>query len=174
MRKENGFSVIGLIITIIILIIICIVAIDKLFGDEGVIRKVKQEDTEYNKIEVVEKLNLIIKEKYFGDYKYAQENQKDINQIYTEETVLQYLLTNNYIEELKDINDNIVSNEYFVNTDSLNRDIVDYEVNDNGSEGNGTKVFKIKKLENNKFMIYFVDKYGAEEEIGELVMRPQI
>ena len=43
MRKENGFSVIGLIITIIILIIICIVAIDKLFGDEGVIRKVKQE-----------------------------------------------------------------------------------------------------------------------------------
>lgn len=174
MRKENGFSVIGLIITIIILIIICIVAIDKLFGDEGVIRKVKQEDTEYNKTEVVEKLNLIIKEKYFGDYKYAQENQKDINQIYTEETVLQYLLTNNYIEELKDINDNIVSNEYFVNTDSLNRDIVDYEVNDNGSEGNGTKVFKIKKLENNKFMIYFVDKYGAEEEIGELVMRPQI
>lgn len=174
MRKENGFSVIGLIITIIILIIICIVAIDKLFGAEGVIRKVKQEDTEYNKTEVVEKLNLIIKEKYFGDYKYAQENQKDINQIYTEETVLQYLLTNNYIEELKDINDNIVSNEYFVNTDSLNRDIVDYEVNDNGSEGNGTKVFKIKKLENNKFMIYFVDKYGAEEEIGELVMRPQI
>ena len=174
MRKDSGFSVIGLIITIVILIIIGIIAIDKLFGDDGVIRKVKQEDTEYNKTEVVEQLNLIIKEKYFGDYKYAQENQKDINQIYTEDAVLKYLLDSNYIEELKDINDNIVSNEYFVNTDSLNRDIVSYEVNDNGSEGNGTKVFKIKKLENNKFMIYFVDKYGTEEELGELVMRPEI
>lgn len=170
---KDGFSIIGLIITIIILIVIAIIAINKLFGDDGVIRKVKQDNTEYNKTEVVEKLNLIIKEKYFGDYKYAQENQKDINEIYTEDAVLKYLLDSNYIEELKDINDNIVSNEYFVNTDSLNRDIVDYEVNDNGSEGNGTKVFKIKKNDD-KFMIYFVDKYGDEEELGELVMRPEI
>ena len=173
MRKDGGFSAIALIITIIIIIIIAIIAINKLIGDDGIIRQYKQEDTEYNKTEVVEKLNLIIKEKYFGDYKYAQENKKNIDEIYTEEAVFNYLLENNYIEELRDINDNLVSNEYYIKTESLNRDIVSYEVNPNGSAGNGTKVFKIKKV-GTKYMIYFVDKYGNEEELGELVMHPQI
>lgn len=173
MRKDGGFSAIALIITIIIIIIIAIIAINKLIGDDGIIRQYKQEDTEYNKTEVVEKLNLIIKEKYFGDYKYAQENKKNIDEIYTEEAVFNYLLENNYIEELRDINDNLVSNEYYIKTESLNRDIVSYEVNPNGSAGNGTKVFKIKKVDT-KYMIYFVDKYGNEEELGELVMHPQI
>lgn len=173
MRKNSGFSAIALIITIIIIIIIAVIAINKLIGDDGIIRQYKQEDTEYNKTEVVEKLNLIIKEKYFGDYKYAQENKKNIDEIYTEEAVFNYLLENNYIEELRDINDNLVSNEYYIKTESLNRDIVSYEVNPNGSAGNGTKVFKIKKV-GTKYMIYFVDKYGNEEELGELVMHPQI
>lgn len=173
MRKDGGFSSIALIITIIIIIIIAVIAINKLIGDDGIIRQYKQEDTEYNKTEVVEKLNLIIKEKYFGDYKYAQENKKNIDEIYTEEAVFNYLLENNYIEELRDINDNLVSNEYYIKTESLNRDIVSYEVNPNGSAGNGTKVFKIKKVDT-KYMIYFVDKYGNEEELGELVMHPQI
>ena len=84
-----------------------------------------------------------------------------------------YLLESKYIEHLKDINDNIVENEYYINTEQLNRDIVSYEVNKNGSEGNGTKVFKIKKIET-KYMIYFVDKYGEEEELGELIMHPEI
>ena len=173
MRKDGGFSAIALIITIIIIIIIAVIAINKLIGDDGIIRQYKQEDTEYNKTEVVEKLNLIIKEKYFGDYKYAQENKKNIDEIYTEEAVFNYLLENNYIEELRDINDNLVSNEYYIKTESLNRDIVSYEVNPNGSAGNGTKVFKIKKVDT-KYMIYFVDKYGNEEVLGELVMHPQI
>ena len=82
-------------------------------------------------------------------------------------------MENNYINELKDINDNLVANEYYINTEYLNRDIVSYEVNKNGSEGNGTKVFKIKKIDT-KCMIYFVDKYGEEEELGELIMHPQI
>lgn len=173
MRKDGGFSAIALIITIIIIIIIAVIAINKLIGDDGIIRQYKQEDTEYNKTEVVEKLNLIIKEKYFGDYKYAQENKKNIDEIYTEEAVFKYLLENNYIEELRDINDNLVSNEYYIKTESLNRDIVPYEVNPNGSAGNGTKVFKIKKVDT-KYMIYFVDKYGNEEELGELIIHPQI
>ena len=48
-----------------------------------------------------------------------------------------------------------------------------YEVKQNGSEGNGTKVFKIKKVED-KYMIYFVDKYGEEQELGELIIKPEL
>ena len=75
MRKDGGFSAIALIITIIIIIIIAVIAINKLIGDDGIIRQYKQEDTEYNKTEVVEKLNLIIKEKYFGDYNRVYTNR---------------------------------------------------------------------------------------------------
>lgn len=173
MKKDNGFSAIGLIITIIILLILAVFAIHFLFGKDGVINKLKNEDTEYNKTEVVEQINLIIKQKYFGDSKYALENKKDINEIYNETTLFQYLLENNYIEELKDVNDNVIANQYFINTENLNGDIVSYEVKENGSEGNGTKVFKIKKIEE-KYMIYFVDKYGKEEELGELIIKPEL
>lgn len=173
MKNRAGFSIIGLIIGIILILAVVIFAINKLFGNDGIVKQYKEEDTEYNKTEVVEKLNLIIKEKYFGDYKYAQENKKDINEIYTEEALFNYLKENKYIEDLKDINDNLVADQYFINTDSLNRDIVSYEVNPNGSEGNGTKVFKVKKIDT-KYMIYFVDKYGEEQELGELIIHPEI
>lgn len=173
MRKEDGFSIIGLIIAIILIIIVVVIGINILFGKDGIIKQYKEEDTEYNKSQVVDELNFIIKEKYFGDYKYAQENNKNIEEIYTEEALFNYLRESNYIEDLKDINDNIVANEYYINTESLNRDIVSYEVKANGSEGNGTKVFKIKKIEE-RYMIYFVDKYGDEEELGELVIKPEI
>ena len=46
-------------------------------------------------------------------------------------------------------------------------------LNENGSNSNGTKVFKIKKLDDN-YMIYFVNKYGDEEELGELIMKPEV
>ena len=173
MKKDNGFTAVGLIITIIILLAIAVVAVHFLFGNEGIVNKVKNEDTEYNKAEVVEQINLIIKQKYFGDSKYALENKKDINEIYNETTLFQYLIENNYIEELKDVNDNVIADQYFIKTENLKADIVSYEVKQNGSEGNGTKVFKIKKVED-KYMIYFVDKYGEEQELGELIIKPEL
>ncbi len=173
MKKDNGFSAMGLIITIIILLVLAFVAAHFLFGNDGIVNKLKNKDTEYNKTEVVEQINLIIKQKYFGDSKYALENKKDINEIYNETTLFQYLIENNYIEQLKDINDNVIADQYFIKTENLNGDIVSYEVKENGSEGNGTKVFKIKKVEE-KYMIYFVDKYGKEQELGELIIKPEL
>ena len=45
-------------------------------------------------------------------------------------------------------------------------------INENGSASNGTKVYKIKKIEG-KYWIYFVDKYGEEEKVGELILDPE-
>ena len=86
---------------------------------------------------------------------------------------MNYLLENKYIEQLKDIKDNLVQDQYYINPDSLNSDIATNAINKNGSEGNGTKIFKIKK-ENDKYNIYFVNKYGDEENLGELVMKPEV
>lgn len=173
MRKEDGLSIISLIIIIIILIIIAGFAANKIFGENGVVDNYKKADTEYNKSEIADKLNLIIKEKYVLDYKYALENKKNIDEIFNEQAVMNYLLENKYIEQLKDIEDNLVQDQYFINPDSLNSDIATNAINKNGSEGNGTKIFKVKK-ENEKYNIYFVNKYGDEENLGELVMKPEV
>lgn len=173
MRKEDGLSIISLIIIIVILVVILGIAAKVILGEGGILEKYSQADYEYNKNEIVEKLNIIIKEKYVLDYKYALENKKDINEIYSEEIVFQYLLDSGYIEQLKDIKDNLVQDQYFIKPDSLDSDIATNAIRENGSKGNGTKIFKIKKLED-KYMIYFVDKYGEEEEIGELILKPEV
>jgi hypothetical protein len=173
MKREDGLSIIALIIIIVILIIIAGVAVNKLFGDDGVVNQLSEADNEYNKTEIVEKLNLIVKEKYVFDYKYAQENNKKIEEIYTDEIVLNYLVDSGYIEQLKDINDNLVEDQYFINPDSLNSDLATNAIKENGSNGNGTKIYKVKKIDE-KYMIYFVDKYGNEEELGELNLKPEV
>ena len=170
MKKENGASIILLILVIIVLIIIAGVSLNIVYKN---VNKYTETEVEYNKEEIVEKLNLIVKEKYVLDYKYASENNKNIDEIYSSDTVVQYLLDKNIIEQLKDVNDNLVENQYFINPDALNSDIATNVLNENGSSSNGTKVFKIKKLDD-KYMIYFVNKYGDEEELGELVMKPEV
>ncbi len=173
MRKEDGLSIIGLILMIIVLIIVALIVVNKIFGKNGMVEKYEKSDNEYNKTEIVDKLNLVIKEKYVLDYKYATENQKDPAEYCNSESFFKYLLDSGYIEQLKDINDNLVEDQYYINTEALETDLATNEINENGSESNGTKVYKIKKIEE-KYMIYFVDKYGEEEELGELVMNPEI
>lgn len=173
MRKEDGLSIIALIIIIVLLVVVAVIAYNKIFGQDGIVDQYTEIDTEYNKDEIVDKMNLIVKEKYIFDTKYATENNLNIEEIYTTENLLKYLLDEGYIEELKDVNDNIVKDQYYINASNINGDLATNVINENGSDSNGTKVFKIKKIED-KFMIYFVDKYGEETELGELIVKPEI
>ena len=171
MRKGDGLSIAGMFVLIIILIVLAFLAGDKIFGKDGVVDKITEVDNEYNKTEIVDSLNLVIKEKYVLDYKYALENKLNIDEICTTDNFFKYLLENGYIEQLKDINDNLVQDQYYIRAESLKSDLATGVINQNGSESNGTKVYKIKKIED-KYMIYFVDKYGDEEELGELIINP--
>ena len=64
--------------------------------------------------------------------------------------------------------------QYYINPNKLNGDLATSVINENGSDSNGTKVFKLKKVENeDKYKIWFVDKYGEEEELGELIITPE-
>lgn len=173
MKKGNGFSIVGsIIIVIIILLIIAFFAGDKIFGRNGMVDKIKEAENEFNKTEIVDSLNLVIKEKYVLDYKYASENDLKPEEFCTQENFFKYLLDNGYIEQLKDIKDNLVENQYYIKAESLNGDIETGIINKNGSQSNGTKIYKIKKFEG-KYLIYFVDKYGDEENVGELILDPE-
>ena len=173
MKREDVFSMLTLILGIAVVIGLAILIGTRLFGEKGIIDQYKEADVEYNKTEIVEKMNLIIKQKYVLDYKYASENNENIEEIYTEDAVFNYLLEEKYIEPLRDINDNLVEDQYYINPDALNSDISTAVLNENGSESNGTKLFKLKIIED-KYMIYFVDKYGEEEELGELILKPEV
>lgn len=166
-------SIISSLIIIIIIVAVAYVGFKVVLGKGGLVEQYDQADYEYNKSEILDRLNGIIKEKYVLDYKYALENSKDINEIYSEDIVFQYLLDSEYIEPLKDIKDNLVEDQYFIKYDSLYTDDATNALKENGSLGNGTKIFKIKK-EDNKYTIIYIDKYGEEEEIGELNLKPEI
>lgn len=173
MKKGNGFSIVGsIIIVIIILLVIAFFAGDKIFGRNGMVDQIKEAENEFNKTEIVDSLNLVIKEKYVLDYKYASENDLKPEEFCTQENFFKYLLDNGYIEQLKDIKDNLVENQYYIKAESLNGDIETGIINKNGSQSNGTKIYKIKKFEG-KYLIYFVDKYGDEEKVGELILDPE-
>ena len=68
MRREDGLSIISLVIIVVVLVIIAVIAFNKMFGEQGVVSQYTESDVEYNKTEMVEKLNLIVKEKYVLDY----------------------------------------------------------------------------------------------------------
>ena len=170
MRREDGLSIIALI-----LLIVVVAAVLGVVGTKAwqIFQGMRDEDTEYNKTEIVEDVNLIVKEKYVFDYKYCLENNQNMDELYNETYLIDYLKTEGYIEDLRDINDNPVQDQYYINAEKLNTDVSTNVINANGSAANGTKVFKIKKVDT-KYMICYVDKYGAEEELGELVIKPEI
>lgn len=62
MRKNSGITLIALIITIIILIILAGVSINLIFGDSGIIDRVKEASEEYKKNQALEELTLKILE----------------------------------------------------------------------------------------------------------------
>ena len=170
MKKQDGLSILVLLLVSVLLVVGIGFAGNFIWNK---VVEMKDADTEYNKEEVVNNLNFIIKEKYFFDYKYASENNINFEELYNTDAVIKSLIDNGHIEQLKDINDNPVEDQYYIHPETLKSDIEQNEINENGSDSNGTKVFKVKKIED-KFMIYFVDKYGEEEELGELVIYPDI
>ena len=144
MKREDGLSIISLILIIAILIGLAVFAGQKILGKDGLWDQYKESDNEYNKAEIVDSLNFIIQEKYVLDYKYAVENNLNPEEVCTADNFFKYLLDNGYIEQLKDINDNLVENQYYIKAESLNADLNTNLINENGSESNGTKLYKIK------------------------------
>ena len=66
-RKNNGITLIALIVTIIILITLAGISIGTLTGDNGIIQQAQTAKTETERSDIEEKINVIVivkKEKY--------------------------------------------------------------------------------------------------------------
>ena len=71
MKKQDGLSILVLLLVSVLLVVGIGFAGNFIWNK---VVEMKDADTEYNKEEVVNNLNFIIKEKYFFEYKYASEN----------------------------------------------------------------------------------------------------
>lgn len=184
MKKENGLGLIPLIFIIIVLLILIGVAFKLVLGDDGVLEKVTTEEAEYNKTEVLEEINLIIREKYLDAYKKSTSSGKkdNIEQYYNIEKVIKFLKGysggesgNDYTnQDSKVIIEDLAGNTdmYFIKISELKTDINGYG---GGENKEGSKdFFFIKKESEQIYKVYYKNSNGEDEEIGELEFEPEI
>lgn len=118
MKKENGITLIALVITIIVLIILAGVSINLVLGDNGIITKAKWAKKTYGEEAVREKVTLIL-----GEY-ITEENETNQNL----HTYLEQQATAGKIESTEENQDgtqSVVVDDYIVTIDENTLEIID-------------------------------------------------
>ncbi len=195
MKNNRGATILPLVITIIILLVLAGIALYFTIGENGVVKKVEDEEITFNKDEVLEGLNIIIREKYLDAYsKGTKDGKNNLDQFYNGEKVIQFLLgysggedgnvdmnsqpdSTKYIEVLSDSSfnkENFSKEEnvsyYFINLEELKRDINRYGKGENGSSGD----FFYLKCSGDSYKVYYLNLNGEEEEIGDLQIKQEL
>lgn len=158
MYKENGFAYQILILIIIIIIAVAGVVINKVIGKNGVLNQVAKVETEYDKEDVLEKINYKITQKFIEINNEAKASGRNISEMYNSDVVIEYLKQSLIIEETQDENGNFQEGIYLINIEKLKEDNQEIKVQ-------GT--FKLEKIED-KYMVVWYDEENNSQEIGEL------
>ena len=158
MEKENGLAYQVLILIIIIVIAVAGVLINKLIGKNGVLDQVATVENNYNKEEVLDKLNNIVTQKFIEINNQAKENNGNISEMYNSDVVIEYLKQSFIIEETYDESNNLQEGIYSIDLEKLQ---------DENSNINYDGNFELEKRENNYIVVYY-DNNGNKEDIGEL------
>ena len=99
MRKDNGITLIALVVTIVVLLILAAVSISMLTGENGIITQAQRARTENRAGTVEERVKLWKNEVIAANYDYTD------NDVDTENEMLQKLLDEDLVEE-EEINRN--------------------------------------------------------------------
>jgi hypothetical protein len=91
MIKNDGITLIALIITIIIILILSTVTISALTGDNGIITKATQVELKYSKGEIKEALSLEINAQLVEASSHISGTTEDISKYFNEESMINYL-----------------------------------------------------------------------------------
>jgi len=158
MYEENGFAYQILILIIIIVIAIAGVAINKVIGKNGVLNRVVKVEEEYNKEEVLEKINHKVTEKFIEINNEAKANNRNISEMYNSDVVIEFLKQSLIIEETYNEEGKVQEGIFIINVEKLKTD-------DNQITYQGT--FKLEKIQD-KYMVLYYDEENHSKEIGEL------
>ena len=142
-KQERGITTIALVITIIILLILAGIGIATLTGENGILTKATNAQIQSIHQQVYEELKLKVAE-------YVIEQKTGVYN----ETLIQYLLDNQYIEKKDTIEG------YIINVENLSKTTLKYG---NGTDGK-TDVYKIELIEEGDTNTqYKVEYYGTTE-----------
>ena len=172
MRNKNGLTLIALVIAIMVIVVLAGVTLKLTIGNDGVLTRAQEVEIEYNKNEVLEELNEVIKEKYLQAYK--ESSGKNISDYYNEEKVIEFFIEKGYIEKLKNLSNEEIDNKYFINISALKRNITKYSLGKNGSEGNGKDLFYIDTTDSSAYLVNYVSPNGEVEEVGKLQIEQEL
>lgn len=160
MYKENGLAYQILVLIIIIIIAIAGVLINKIIGRNGVLDQVSTVEEEYNKEEILEKLNHKVTQKFIEINNMAKANNQNIAELYNENVVIEFLKQSLIIEETYDENGNFQDGIYLINVSKLKDENQEQNNNNEGT-------FKLEKLDK-KYIVVYYDKNNNSKKIGEL------
>lgn len=193
MKSDFEKKIIAIAITLLIVSVIGWNVYKIVMGRNGVVRKVGSVEIEYDSVEVLEKLSVMVKEKYLAVYNETKESSdKKLDDLYNvdvaisnlvENGVLEYYYYTNYDENSKQYT--YLTNEentaeiqkrtdlYWINSSKIEG--VEYigkgkKYTDN-NEVNKNDVFVLEKNTENSFINYCVKYYdstGKEKEIGNI------
>ena len=136
MGKENGIAYQVLVLAIIIIIAIAGVVINKVVGKNGVIDRVAKVETDFNKEDVLEKINHKVMQKFIEINNQAKESKKSISELYNSDVVIEFLKQSLIIEEAYDESGNLQEGIYNINLENLS---------ENGDKVNYQGSFKLEK-----------------------------
>lgn len=188
MKKNEGLTLVALVITIIIILILAGVSLSMTIGKNGILTKATTVEAEYNKSEVLEELNIVITEKYLDAYSRAtKEDKLNLEKYYTPEKVIEFLKGHTggdsgedyttvdakiIIEDLKVGSDEENANAYFVKLSELKGTFKDYGKGKN--EQNAKDYYFIKKESEETYMLYYNNELGENEQVGALQIQQQL
>ena len=189
MRNDTGKTIIPLVITIIILLALGGLALYFTIGENGVVKKVENEEISFNKDEVLEALNIKIRDRYLDIYgKATKDGKNNIQDFYNGDKVIMFLKgfsggeSGNdfgeqpdgiiYISDLAGHNNETESEKiYFINLENLGRTINRYGKGENIE--NSKDYFYIKGS-GESYKVYYSNLDGEEEEIGALQIQQSL
>ena len=158
MYKENGFAYQVLALIIIIIIAIAGVLINKVVGRNGVINRVAEVETEFNKEDILEKINYKVTQKFIELNNEAKASGRSISEIYNSDVVIEFLKQSFIIEQTYDEEGNVQEGVFLIDVEKLKED-------DDGTNYQGT--FKLEKIQE-KYMVVYYNENGKSKEVGEL------
>ena len=157
-------KILTLIITIIIVIGIIVAVVIFVFGENGVLTKATEGEAEWNKKEVLEEINILLKPIYVEAHKSSVESGRHIDEFYNPNIIVIKFKEKNIIENYKDIDGNEIEGKYYVKVDSLKGDVSQYGTGENGSE----KDMFVIEWGDNGYVVNYYDNKSELEYIGPL------
>jgi len=163
-------KILTLILTIIIVVGIITGLVVFVFGKEGVLTKATEGEVEWNKKEVLEEINILMKPIYVEAHKSSVETSTNIEELYNTDTIINKFKENGVVENYIDADGNELEEKYYIKIDSLKGDISQYGIGENGDDKD---IFVIEK-ENYIYVVNYYDDKGEVQSIGPLEITQDI